>query len=120
MPSPRATSWSSTGLGPAPAIRSIAELARGIGIEENSVETATGFFGRIGGGQAIILPASTQTVDVRGLFHGFKNLLSNLQVSYVVKSARDIGEIGGIRFDAVPGRRRRTPNVTARETTETE
>lgn len=99
---------------------SIADLARGIGIEENSVETATGFFGRIGGGhvsttfamedhniearghptaiggwQAMILPASTQTVDVRGLFHGFKNLLLNLQVLYVVKSTGDIGEVGG-------------------------
>ncbi|MEG3620186.1 ATP-binding protein [Magnetovibrio sp. PR-2] len=100
----------------------IEELVRGIGVEENSTRTAVEFFsglkeepklglfavngenvqawgrpGLYGGWQSTLVPAM-QTgriggVDVRGLFHGLKNLLLHLQVLYVVKTRKDVDEV---------------------------
>jgi len=92
-------------------------MVRDIGIEENSRRSASDFFtsqisgsttlsmnnrnvevrGLLtagGGWQVMIMPAMTQSIDVRGLFHAFKNLLLNLQVLHVVKSRDDVKTIG--------------------------
>lgn len=93
-------------------------LVRGLGVEENSRHTAGAFFdglsdasaeaifsmedrnmeawGRpLGGGawQAVLTPAATAAADVRGLFHGFKNLLLQLQVLHVVRTRSDVEQI---------------------------
>lgn len=100
----------------------VEELVRAIGVEENSTRTAVEFFsslkaepklglfavngenvqawgrpGLYGGWQSTLVPAM-QTgniggVDVRGLFHGLKNLLLHLQVLYVVKIRKDVDEV---------------------------
>jgi len=89
-----------------------------IHVEENSISTATDFFksldqktalslfaiadqnvevwGRPGlykGWQAMMASSFDRTVDVRGLFHGLKNLLLHLQVLYVVKTCADVDEV---------------------------
>ncbi|KAF0111397.1 MAG: hypothetical protein FD149_2535 [Rhodospirillaceae bacterium] len=98
-------------------------LVRELGVEDNSIRTATDFFsglrtGRdvatfamrdttieargqplVGGGwQATLVPAMTEAVDVRGLFHGFKNLLLHLQVLHVVRTRADVVHVdAGLR-----------------------
>ncbi|MCW8915662.1 MAG: ATP-binding protein [Magnetovibrio sp.] len=100
----------------------IEELVRAIGVEENSRQTAIEFFsslkdhprlglfavngenvhawgrpGLFGGWQSTLVPAmqinQIAGVDVRGLFHGLKNLLLHLQVLYVVKNRADVDQV---------------------------
>ncbi len=99
----------------------VADLVLGLEVEENSRRTAQEFFEGLagergkpgcavfamgdrnieawgqtlncGGWQALLVPAVTETVDVRGLFHGFKNLLLHLQVLHVVKTVKDVDEV---------------------------
>ena len=57
--------------------------------------------GLYGGWQAMLVPVSTHGmalgsgdgVDVRGLFHGLKNLLLHLQVLYVVHTRADVDQV---------------------------
>ncbi|MHA1597224.1 MAG: ATP-binding protein [Alphaproteobacteria bacterium] len=94
----------------------IDEMIRAMGVEENSRQTASNFFTskehrqavmsinasnvEIRGHpteaawQAVIMPSATDTFDVRGLFHAFKNLILNLQVLYVVKTREDVDKVG--------------------------
>jgi len=97
----------------------LAALLRGLDVEENSTRTAEDFFAALGerpalaafamdghnveawgrpagrgGWQAMLVPAQSG-VDVRGLFHGLKNLLLHLQVLYVVKTRADVDEVRG-------------------------
>jgi len=94
------------------------EFVRAIKVEENSTRTATEFFsnlnaepalavfaldgenveawGRPGlydGWQATLMAGMGQGVDVRGLFHGLKNLLLHLQVLYVVNTCADVEQV---------------------------
>lgn len=100
----------------------VESLVRAIGVEENSTQTAVTFFdgikdlpalglfsvdgsnveawgrpGLYGGWQAMLLPsvgnAVSGGVDVRGLFHGLKNLLLHLQVLYVVNTRADVDQV---------------------------
>lgn len=101
----------------------IDDFVRAIGVEENSTRSAVEFFanlekepalgvfavgdenveawgrpGLYGGWQAILLPAQGRGtggagVDVRGLFHGLKNLLLHLQVLYVVNTRADVDQV---------------------------
>lgn len=95
-------------------------FVRALGVEENSRRTAQAFFedlnerpalgvfavagenveawgrpGLYGGWQAMLSPSQGQAVDVRGLFHGLKNLLLHLQVLYVVKTRADVEQVQG-------------------------
>ena len=94
------------------------DFVRALGVEENSTRTAVEYFaslgdkpalglfamdghnmeswgrpGLYGGWQAMLVPAQGQGVDVRGLFHGLKNLLLHLQVLYVVKNRADVDQV---------------------------
>lgn len=96
----------------------VEDFVRAIGVEENSTRTAVDFFtnlsaeptlglfavngsnveawgrpGLYGGWQAMMLPGAGQGVDVRGLFHGLKNLLLHLQVLYVVHTRADVEQV---------------------------
>ncbi|MBL4614037.1 MAG: ATP-binding protein [Magnetovibrio sp.] len=96
----------------------IEDFVRAIGVEENSTRTAVEFFsnletepalglfalnnenveawgrpGLYGGWQALLLQSGGQGVDVRGLFHGLKNLLLHLQVLYVVNTGADVDQV---------------------------
>jgi two-component sensor histidine kinase len=100
----------------------VESLVRAIGVEENSTQTAVAFFdgikdlpalglfsvdgsnveawgrpGLYGGWQAMLLPSAGAVasggVDVRGLFHGLKNLLLHLQVLYVVNTRADVDQV---------------------------
>ena len=97
---------------------SIEDFVRAIEVEENSTSTAVDFFaslttkpalglfsmagqnveawgrpGLYGGWQAMLAPSTGHGVDVRGLFHGLKNLLLHLQVLYVVGTVSDIDQV---------------------------
>ena len=96
----------------------VEDFVRAIGVEENSTRTAVDFFanlkdepalglfaaggqnveawgrpGLYGGWQAMLLPGTGPGVDVRGLFHGIKNLLLHLQVLYVVNTRADVDQV---------------------------
>ncbi len=96
----------------------VEDFVRAIGVEENSIRTAVDFFsnlsnepalglfavngenveawgrpGLYGGWQAMMLGGIGQGVDVRGLFHGLKNLLLHLQVLYVVNTRADVDQV---------------------------
>jgi len=96
----------------------VEDLVRALHVEHNSVTTAVEFFQRLdqkpalgvfamadqnievwgrpglyGGWQAMLMSSSGRGVDVRGLFHGLKNLLLHLQVLYVVKTREDIEQV---------------------------
>jgi len=100
------------------AFSTVDELVRALGVEENSTHTATDYFaglgtapalglfameghnveawgrpGLYGGWQAMLVPAQGTGVDVRGLFHGLKNLLLHLQVLYVVNHRGDVDQV---------------------------
>lgn len=97
---------------------SIEDFVRALGVEENSTRTAVDFFAKLehepvmgvfalggenveawgrpgmyGGWQAMIMSGAVQGVDVRGLFHGLKNLLLHLQVLYVVNTRADVVQV---------------------------
>ena len=97
---------------------SIDEFVRGIDVEENSIHTALDFFEGLGdapalgvfaianqnqevwgrpglyhGWQAMLVTSKARAVDVRGLFHGLKNLMLHLQVLYVVKNRSDVDQV---------------------------
>lgn len=102
----------------------VAALLTGLEVESNSRRTAADFFAAIaaaptdaafvvgqrtmearggpipGGWQALLMPASQPAIDVRGLFHGLKNLLLNLQVLHVVRSRHDLQATGGALSEA--------------------
>lgn len=100
------------------AFHDVAALIRGLGVGENSIRSASAFFADIaarpaqatfaigsmnmeargrpragGGWQALLSPAVTDAVDVRGMFHGLKNLLLHLQVLHVVRTPADVGQV---------------------------
>ncbi len=102
----------------------VEDFVRAIGVEGNSMRTATEFFsnlstepalglfavngqnveawgrpGLYGGWQAMLLPGTNQGVDVRGMFHGIKNLLLHLQVLYVVKTRADVDQVQAALFE---------------------
>lgn len=97
---------------------SVDDFVRGLEVEENSVHTALDFFEHLDekpalgvfaiadqnqeawgrpslykGWQAMLVPSTVRAVDVRGLFHGLKNLLLHLQVLYVVKDSSDVEQV---------------------------
>jgi len=96
----------------------VEDFVRALGVEENSTRTAVEYFeglgdapalglfameghnveawgrpGQYGGWQVMLVPAQGQGVDVRGLFHGLKNLLLHLQVLYVVNKRSDVDQV---------------------------
>jgi hypothetical protein len=96
----------------------IDDFVRALGVEENSMRTAVEYFSGLGvkpamglfamngqnmeawgrpalygGWQAMLASAQGQGVDVRGLFHGLKNLLLHLQVLYVVHTRADVDQV---------------------------
>ncbi|MFC1673469.1 hypothetical protein ACFL12_04875, partial [Pseudomonadota bacterium] len=110
----------------------VEDFVRAVGVEENSTRTAVEFFsglgeapalglfavsgqnveawgrpGLYGGWQAMMVPSAGQGVDVRGLFHGLKNLLLHLQVLYVVNTRADVDQVRaglGEAADKIRGR----------------
>lgn len=111
---------------------SVEDCVRALGVEENSTRTAVEYFeglgdkpalgifameghnveawgrpGLYGGWQAMLAAAQGPGVDVRGLFHGLKNLLLHLQVLYVVKDLADVDQVrAGLTDTAVKIRSR--------------
>jgi hypothetical protein len=108
--------------------RDISSLVKSLKVGENSVRTASDFFSTLterpslatfavdgvnmeargralsgGGWQAVLAPAMTHALDVRGFFHGFKNLLLHLQILYVLRTPKDVSETRG-RLSDVLGR----------------
>lgn len=104
----------------------IEDLITALGVEPNSRRTATAFFeslshgfgeatfaanretiearGRptLGAGwQTTLSEASTQAIDIRGLLHGFKNLLLHLQVLHVIKTGADARAYGRLLIETV-------------------
>ncbi|MCR4377476.1 MAG: ATP-binding protein [Rhodospirillales bacterium] len=100
--------------------KDIPSLVKGLSVGENSIRTAADFFASLaerpslatfaiagsnmeargrplsgGGWQAMLMPSATKALDVRGFFHGFKNLLLHLQVLYVVRTPADAVEVVG-------------------------
>lgn len=109
-------------------------LVRDLGVEEISRRSASDFFtsresgsttlsinnentevrGLVtpdGGWQAMILPSMTDSIDVRGLFHAFKNLLLNLQVLHVVKTMDDVKTIGPALMGTLESIKERIENL---------
>ncbi|NQU55737.1 MAG: ATP-binding protein [Rhodospirillales bacterium] len=109
-------------------------MVRAIGVDEISRRSASDFFssqvsgsttlsinnenaevrGQVtqgGGWQVMILPAMTQSIDVRGIFHAFKNLLLNLQVLHVVKSRDDVKAVGPALMDTLASIKERIENL---------
>jgi hypothetical protein len=99
-------------------------MIRDIGVEENSRRSANDFFSSRqtattilsinnenfevsglltsdGNWQAMIFPAMTASIDVRGMFHAFKNLLLNLQVLYVIKTTSDARNLSATLNDTL-------------------
>jgi len=97
---------------------SLEDFVLAIDVEENSTQTAIEFFrqldeksalgifaiadqnqevwgrpGLYGGWQAMLVASSGRGIDVRGLFHGLKNLLLHLQVLYVISSRADVDQV---------------------------
>lgn len=106
-------------------ISTVDDLVRALEVEENSTRTAVDFFstladkpslglfamagqnveawgrpGLYGGWQAMLAPSTSHSVDVRGLFHGLKNLLLHLQVLYVVNTKADVEQVREALGDA--------------------
>lgn len=102
----------------------IPSLMKQLEVGENSVRTASDFFEGLakrpdhasfaaaganveargrplsgGGWQALLMPSMSDTIDVRGFFHGFKNLLLHMQILYVLRTPRDVAEVGGALHD---------------------
>ncbi len=96
----------------------VAELLRCLDVEVNSMQTALDFFQRLeseaslaqfsldgsivhawgrpgpyGGWQSNMVFEVGERVDVRGMFHGIKNLLLHLQVLYVLKTRNDVDDV---------------------------
>lgn len=109
-------------------------LVRDLGVEEDSRRSAGEFFSSKisgsttltinnenaevralvtsgGGTQFMILPAMTESIDVRGHFHAFKNLLLNLQVLYVVKTVKDVKLVGPALLDTLESIKDRMANL---------
>ena len=105
---------------------SISDFISGIGVEANSMQTARDFFeglkekpslatfsvdgkivhawgrpGAYGGWQSSIINNVSATIDVRGMFHGIKNLMLHLQIVYVIKNKNDVDEIRQSLGDSV-------------------
>lgn len=117
---------------------SLDDFVRALGVEENSTRTAVDFFSSLGdapnlavfamnghnveawgrpakycGWQAMLVPSYGAGVDVRGLFHGLKNLLLHLQVLYVVKAKSDVEQVRDGLSDTAEKIRRRLDDLGA-------
>ncbi len=112
-------------------------LLGGLDVESNSRRTAGDFFAAIaaapkdaafvvgdrtvearghpikGGWQAALTTATQHVVDVRGLFHGLKNLLLNLQVLHVVGTKADLEATASGLRSAADGLLRRLGTLEA-------